>query len=855
MKIAIVTAWYNEEDLAPYFLRHYDYVDEIHVILDTATNDRTREIIGQDPRVIIHEMTYPEDGLDWTMKQDKVDEVYAHIKADWVFAVDGDEFLYKRGEPDMKAFLARQTGDIMWARLYQVYRHETDSDLDPTKPPLMQRRHGDPTEPTSTYYLPDKAYLKPIVIRGGLKPEWDCGCHNYSAKHLIECKDSMDGAHWHMADPQLAIKRRLQTKARQGAKNIKNGLGVQNHNITEDEIRLECFIKQNCPIVIYTDYPAQTIPKQKTYKLSSIIIPCWNKLEFTQQCIESIEAFTPEPHEIIFVDNGSTDGTTDWIKSKMMERPYYRLIQNTENRGYPVACNQGIAIAKGDYIVLLNNDVVVSNEWLKGLIDCIESSNDIAIVGPSTNYASGPQMVTDCGGYDTILKFTAFAENYRKALKGCYIPYWRIVGFCMMVRREVLDKIGGFDERFSPGNFEDDDICIRACLAGYRNMICKDVFVHHHGSISHDGGFTKLLETNQTKFNEKYAGIGKTISACIIVKNEQGNIKGCLNTIYDDVDEIIVVDTGSTDATKEIARSVGDKVKIYDFQWTDDFSDARNFANSKATMDWILSVDADEAMVGIKNITLMPYTAYRIETRNYTSNPQYTNIRFNKGDHPDYEVGIGWFPSTKIRLFPRDKRICWEYPVHEVVENSVYYLGMRIIECRDVFPDVIVHHYGRINAQEYDNEHAQKYYDLLHKQFKTGKNDLRSLEQLAIQAQGLKKYDEAINFWFNVLEIDPQGTLAPLNLTHCYAEKGDWISAKQWASKAIALMPDSRDARVNYALCEFHTGDHNTAEKIARELLANNPLDPIAAGLSNAINKLRHGGSYHGRKENNVSRL
>lgn len=254
IKLAIVSAWYNEELLAPLFLKHYDYVDEIHIILDTATNDRTREILAKDKRVVIHEMIYPPDGLDWTLKQAKVDEVYASINADWVFAIDADEFLFKKGEKDIKGFLARQTGEIMWAKLWQVYRHETDKDIDYTKPPVPQRRHGIPMEPeTIPYYSPDKTYLKPIIVKGGRKPVWDCGCHVYSGS-LIECGDLMDGAHWHMADPVIAVRRRLQTKARQGKKNLQLGFGIQNHFVTRDSILYECWLHRMDPVVIYTGF-------------------------------------------------------------------------------------------------------------------------------------------------------------------------------------------------------------------------------------------------------------------------------------------------------------------------------------------------------------------------------------------------------------------------------------------------------------------------------------------------------------------------------------------------------------------------------------------------------------------------
>jgi GT2 family glycosyltransferase len=576
--------------------------------------------------------------------------------------------------------------------------------------------------------------------------------------------------------------------------------------------------------------------------LTSIIMALWDQLAFTQQCLESIEAFTPEEHEIIFIDNGSTDGTFEWLMEILPKHPNYKFIKNDTNLGAVRATNQGIGIAQGKYLCFLNNDTVVSKEWLKGLIECAESSPEIAMVGPRSNYISGPQIVTTKeDGYDSLFKYQIYAENYRKAFKGCYIPYWRVVPFCGLIKKEIIDKIGLFDERFFPGNFTDDDLCLRACLAGYRNLICGDVFIHHHGSISFKAmeNPQQNLEDAEKVFDAKWAR-DYTISACLIVKDEAPFIWACLKSIYDYVDEIIVVDTGSKDQTKAIAQAIGPKVQIYDYEWVDDFSKARNFANSKATKDWILSVDADEVFEGMEHIRpkLRPYFAFRIVTRNYTTNPLFTNVTFNTGED-EKAVGVGWFPSTKIRLWPRDERIKFEYPVHEVVEQSVYHLGMGIIERKDVF----VRHYGRMD-ESYDDKHGIKYYDLLHKNFEMGNKDLRSIEQLAIQAQGLKRYEDAENFWHEVLALDPKGALAPINLCHCHAERGDWKEAIGWARKAYELAPESKDAGMNLALCEFHVGDDNLTEKICKDLLEKHPYNPLTEGLLNATIKRRTGGEY-----------
>jgi len=577
----------------------------------------------------------------------------------------------------------------------------------------------------------------------------------------------------------------------------------------------------------------------------SIIIPCCNNLAYTQQCIESVEAFTPEEHEIIFVDNGSTDGTWQWVRMEMFKHPEYKLIKNDNNLGFPVAANQGAKLAQGEYICFLNNDVVVSKEWLTGLLECIKSASDIGMVGPRTNYVSGWQQVQDAVGYDTIFKYQVYAENFRKTYRGLWWPHWRIVPICGLIRKDVFDKMDGFDERFSPGNFEDDDICLRLCLAGYRNMVCSDVFVHHHGSATcKTMDFGDLLAVNKQKFDEKWEPLtGKTISAVMIVKDESMNIGSCISHLYPYVDEIIVVDTGSKDRTKAIAEGCGPKVKTFDFEWCDDFSAARNFANSKATCDWLFSVDADENVTGLDKVKLKPFHAYRITTRTYSTDTLLASCTDNAGEYPDQEKGTRWFPSTKVRLWPRDKRIVWEYPVHEILENSVYFLGMQLIECQEV----IVHHYGRMD-QDYETTHGEQYYSLIQKQMESGKNDKRSLEQLALAAQGLKRWADARKFWLELLKIDPADNMAMFNLGHCYAEDENWTEALKCSRKALEVDPDHRDILMNVATCEVMAGDPDLGAKMCRDLIEKHPSYPLPQGLLNAIeiNKQSTGGNKNG---------
>lgn len=220
--------------------------------------------------------------------------------------------------------------------------------------------------------------------------------------------------------------------------------------------------------------------------LTSIIILTHNRLDYTKKCIKSIQKNTPEPHEIIFVDNASTDSTIKWLQGQIKENKNYHLIENNENVGVAKGRNQGINLSKGEFILLLDNDVVVSEGWLSGLLDCLNQAPDAGIVGPMTNNISGPQQIND-DSYRSVDYLDKYAAQFREKYLHRRIPFRRIVGFCMLFKRALAEQIGMLDESFGTGNFEDDDFCLRAALDGYKNYIAGDIFIHHYGSRSFIG--------------------------------------------------------------------------------------------------------------------------------------------------------------------------------------------------------------------------------------------------------------------------------------------------------------------------------------------------------------------------------
>ncbi len=153
----------------------------------------------------------------------------------------------------------------------------------------------------------------------------------------------------------------------------------------------------------------------------------------------------------------------------------------------------------------------------------------------------------------------------------------------------------------------------------------------------------------------------------MIVKNEEKHLVKCLRSVRDVVDEMIIVDTGSTDKTNDIAKVFG--AKVFDFPWTGDFSAARNHSLEQATGDWILVLDADEVISArdfdelkaiIRKRSPSP-AAYSIVTRNYMTNMSVIGWTPKDGQYPE-EAGGGWVPSAKVRLFPRRKDVFFINP-------------------------------------------------------------------------------------------------------------------------------------------------------------------------------------------------
>lgn len=239
----------------------------------------------------------------------------------------------------------------------------------------------------------------------------------------------------------------------------------------------------------------------------SIIIPVYNQLTYTKNFIESLKITVNNKTDLIIIDNASKEPIKEYLSTVNFKNMKLNLISNKENLGFPIAINQGILEADGKYILIANNDIVVTDGWLDRMIEVLESDPKIGIVGPISNEVSGLQKDNNAK-YNSIEEMHKYAAEVQQKNKGEILHFPRVAFLCTLIKREVIDKIGGLDERFSPGNFEDDDFCLRAQLAGYKTVIAKDVFIHHYGSKSFKANgleeYKKRLEINRQIFIDKW---------------------------------------------------------------------------------------------------------------------------------------------------------------------------------------------------------------------------------------------------------------------------------------------------------------------------------------------------------------
>lgn len=231
----------------------------------------------------------------------------------------------------------------------------------------------------------------------------------------------------------------------------------------------------------------------------SIIIVTWNNAELTRLCLDALSRTVPAGVEIIIVDNASTDGTRELLAQ------HPNVLLNDDNKGFAAANNQGLRIATGDVLVLLNNDTIPTRGWLHRMVRQLDDPQ-VGIVVAVTNFSGNESRIAV--PYKSLSDMPAFAEKYVRAHAGERFDIRVAAMYCVGMRRDAYQRIGPLDEDFTVGMFEDDDYSHRARLAGFRVVCAEDVFVHHFGQASFGklppAEYDAIFERNRAHYEQKW---------------------------------------------------------------------------------------------------------------------------------------------------------------------------------------------------------------------------------------------------------------------------------------------------------------------------------------------------------------
>jgi GT2 family glycosyltransferase/tetratricopeptide (TPR) repeat protein len=544
--------------------------------------------------------------------------------------------------------------------------------------------------------------------------------------------------------------------------------------------------------------------------LTSIVLATHNQLDYTRLCVESVRSRTDEPYELVFVDNGSTDGTPDYLRGLAGAR----VICNPDNRGFPAAVNQGIAASSGTQVLLLNNDTVVTTGWLGRMLMALHRDPSVGLVGPCSNSVSGEQQVP--AGYDDLSGLDGFAWDWGKARQGEAEDTDRLVGFCLLASRDLVDAVGPLDERFGTGCFEDDDYCLRALRAGWRAVIARDAFVHHFGGRTFAGSgvdFAALMERNRRLFRQKWEeenpapaaasggevfglvpepggrGLRLTrgrvgLSLCMIVRDNARTVRAALESVRPWVDEMVVVDTGSVDETPAIVASLG--ARLFHFPWRDSFAAARNESLRHARGEWVFWMDSDD--------TIDPDNGRRLRGLAARGSGPASPLGYVVSVHcPDRDGdGTGGYTRvTHVKLFRNLPGLRFEHRIHEQILPAILRAGGRV-EHTGLF---VVH-------SGYDTTPGGQARKL--------ERDLRLLRQ--------------------ELAEQPDHPFTLYNLGMTYADVGRRREAAACLERSLARSaPNASHARKAYALlasCHAALGDDAAARDACERGLRAFPKDP-----------------------------
>lgn len=261
----------------------------------------------------------------------------------------------------------------------------------------------------------------------------------------------------------------------------------------------------------------------------SIITLTYNNLETsTKPFISSILENTSDmDYELIIIDNFSKDGTVEYLHAIQTIHSNIRVIFNPANLGYSKGNNQGLKLAKGDILCLVNNDVLFSPNWLKNLVSVVSSHPEIGLASPTVN---------EPGDRYSVRNYNELFERHKQQ-SAVEFEYTCSSSFCCVcMRRDVFEKVGYLDEEFSPAYYEDDDYCLRVLYQGYKNAVLKNTFIFHN----HCQTSGKMPDRDEIRKRNRNYYYQKHIIAQYIGALRDENVRLRKHTLFNRLKKIVI---------------------------------------------------------------------------------------------------------------------------------------------------------------------------------------------------------------------------------------------------------------------------------------------------------------------------
>jgi GT2 family glycosyltransferase len=241
---------------------------------------------------------------------------------------------------------------------------------------------------------------------------------------------------------------------------------------------------------------------------ASLCMVTYGNLALTRLCLASVQrAAGALPFELIVVDNASPDGSADWLRAVEQQGLLpLKVIASATNAGFAASTNHAARLARGDVIVFLNNDTVVTPGWLERLVGHLDEDPLLGLVGPVTNSCGNEAEVEI--SYRDVGAMIAFAAEYTGAHAGQLEELPMATLFCAAMPRSLFADIGGLDEQYRVGMFEDDDLAMAVRARGRKVRLARDAFVHHYGGAAFSrlppSQYLRIWWENRRRFERKW---------------------------------------------------------------------------------------------------------------------------------------------------------------------------------------------------------------------------------------------------------------------------------------------------------------------------------------------------------------